>query len=61
MDGMKLMHYVYDPDIPAVPDTTLTIFGLKDNRTMRQAIGAFQQRNPNVRIDFRIASDGAGR
>lgn len=59
MDGVKLMHYVYDPDIPAVPDTTLTIFGLKDNSTIRQAIGAFQQQNPNVRIDFRIASEGA--
>ena len=58
-DGVKLMHYVYDPDIPAVPDTTLTIFGLKDNSTIRQAIGAFQQQNPNVRIDFRIASEGA--
>ena len=58
-DGVKLMRYVYDPDIPAVPDTTLTIFGLKDNSTIRQAIGAFQQQNPNVRIDFRIASEGA--
>ena len=59
VDGVKLMHYVYDPDIPAVPDTILTVFGLKDNSTIRQAIGAFQQQNPNVQIDFRIASEGA--
>lgn len=58
-DDIKLMHYVYDPNIPAVPDTTLTIFGLKDNSTIRQAIGVFQQQNPNVWIDFRVASEGA--
>lgn len=59
IDGVKLMHYGYDPDVPAVPDTTLTLFGMKDSSTIRQAIGAFQQQNPRVRIDFQIASEGA--
>ena len=58
-DGLQVIHYVYDPNVPTVPDTTLTIFGLKDNSTIRQTIGIFQQQNPNIRIDFQIASEGA--
>ena len=56
--GYKLMRYVFDPDTPATPDTELTIFGLSDNNTVRQAIGEFQRRNPNVRVNYRVGLDG---
>lgn len=56
--GYKLMRYVFDPDTPATPDTELTIFGLSDNNTVRQTIGEFQRRNPNVRVNYRVGLDG---
>ena len=48
----SLKHYVYDPDISAVPEKTLTVFGLSDNDTVRQGIQEFQRKNPDVRVDF---------
>ncbi len=53
----QLMHYIFDPNTPTNPDTELTVFSLKDNSTIRQTIGEFQRRNPNVRVDFRVALD----
>lgn len=59
-EDMKLQRYVYDAGVPATPDTELTIFGLNDNNTVRQAIGEFQRRNPNVRVNYRVGlTDGA--
>lgn len=57
--NLHLVHYIYDSNIKAVPDTTLTIFSLKDNPTIRQAIGIFQQQNPNVWVEFQTISDEA--
>lgn len=54
---MKIMRYTYSADTPTNPDTELTIFGLKRNNTIRQAIGEFQQQNPNVRVNYRVAME----
>lgn len=57
----QVVHYVYSPDTPTTPDTELTIFGLQDNNTVRQAIGEFQRQNPNVRVNFRVMQpEGSG-
>ena len=56
-NGLQLMRYVDDASIPAVPDTTLTVFSLTDNSTIRQAIGTFHRQNPNVRVQFQIMLD----
>lgn len=56
-NSYQLMHYVFDPNTPTNPDTELTVFSLKDNSTIRQTIGEFQRRNPNVRVNFRVALD----
>ena len=56
-EDIKLQRYVYDAGVPATPDTELTIFGLSDNNTVRQAIGEFQRRNPNVRVNYRVGLD----
>jgi len=58
--GMKdhqLMHYFYSADVQAEPDTVLEVFSLHDNNTIRQAIGEFQRKNPNVRVDLTVAMD----
>lgn len=51
----SLKRYVYDPDISAVPQTTLTVFGLSKNDTVLEAIQGFQKKNPNVLVDYRTS------
>lgn len=56
-DSMQFMRYAFSADTPTNPDTELSIFSLRDNNTVRQAIGEFQRRNPNVRVNFRVGMD----
>lgn len=51
----KLVQYVYDPNMPVEPETTLTIFSLQDNSAIKQAANDFQSKNPNIRVDFQVA------
>lgn len=48
----SLEHYVYDKDVPSVPEHTLTVFGLTKNDTVQQAITQFQKANPDVQVEF---------
>ena len=57
-EGVEVMRYTYSADTPTNPDTELTIAALDDNATIRQAIGEFQRRNPNVRVNYRVGLDG---
>lgn len=59
-DGIpQLLYYSYDPDVESVPGTELTLFALKESKTVARAISKFQKDNPNVRIVFTTA-EGAG-
>lgn len=53
----KLKRYRYSADTPSTPDTELTVYSLYDNYTVRQAIGEFQQKHPNVLVNLRIGLD----
>lgn len=57
--GTLLYHYVYDETVDTVPPTTLTVYALRDSRTVRQAASMMQKNNPNVRVDFRIAVENS--
>ena len=48
----SLEHYVYDEDVPSVPEQTLTVFGLTKSDTVQQAITQFQKANPDVQVEF---------
>lgn len=57
----KLVRYVYQPDMPSEPETVLTVFGLYDNQTIRQAVSVYQIENPNVRVEFEpLMEEGDG-
>ena len=59
-DTIRLVRYYLDKTIPTLPDTELTIFSLRDNATVRQAIGEFQRANPSVRVNLRVGmSEGS--
>ncbi len=58
-EGGKIVHYAYDAGIPAKPSEKITVYGLEDNETLRQAINTYQIRNPEVYIEFQIGMDGS--
>lgn len=51
-EGSRMIHYVYNPDIPTKPSEKLVVYGLEDNETIRQAINLYQTQNPEVYIEF---------
>jgi ABC-type glycerol-3-phosphate transport system substrate-binding protein len=58
--GLSLIHYVYDKDISAVPQNQVTLYSLRENPTIRQAISLFQQKNPDTRINYVVAMGNEG-
>lgn len=55
--GGKLVHYVYNSEIPSVPSEKLTVYSLKESDTMRQAISIYQTNNPDVFIEYEVGID----
>lgn len=51
-EGGRMIHYVYDPDIPTTPSEKLVVYGLEDNVTIRQAVNLYQAGHPDVYIQF---------
>lgn len=56
----SLMGYTYSPDTPTVPQTKLEVFGLEENKTVRQAMSLFQRQHPDVQVNYTVASDAEG-
>jgi ABC-type Fe3+ transport system substrate-binding protein len=52
--GGELIRYNYDDTVPTVPETELRIYGLEENKTIRQAIAKYQRENPEVYVNFEI-------
>lgn len=53
--GISVFHYVYDPDMLAVPPSVLTVYSLNDISTVRQAASQFQSEHPEVKVELRTA------
>ena len=59
MEGQsKIIRYTYSKDTPARPSKEITVYSLKDNLEVRQAISMFQQNNPDYYIAFEIGMTG---
>lgn len=56
----SLMGYTYSPDTPTVPQTKLEVFGLEENKTVRQAMSLFQRQHPDVQVKYTVASAAEG-
>lgn len=50
----KLCHYIFDPDMPSVPEEEFSIYSLKDDYAIRQAVSLFQKEHPEVYIRYEI-------
>lgn len=58
--GSRLICYRYDETVAVAPSKELTIYSLKENATIRQAISQYQQINPDVYIRYEVGIDGSG-
>lgn len=58
-DG-KTVKCTYDATIPTMPNEKLTVYSLKENDTVRQAVSAFQASNPEMYITYTIGMEGEG-
>ena len=56
--GNKLVRYVYDAQMSVVPERELKVYSLYDNNTIRQAISGYQQKNPNVYVNYEVGMSG---
>lgn len=54
----EILKYVYDKDVPSVPDTELTVYSLTDNSYMRQVAAVFQKKYPNIYLNLETGITG---
>lgn len=47
-NGGTQVRYVYDPNVPTVPNQILKVYSLTENDTIRQAVSLYQTANPEV-------------
>ncbi|MCM1101468.1 MAG: extracellular solute-binding protein [Clostridium sp.] len=57
-DSGKLMRFSYDPDMPSVPETTITVYSLCEDESIRRVITAWQTANPECFIHYEVGMDG---
>lgn len=50
----KMYRYVYNPDIPTVPEEQISIYGLTESYAIRQAVSLFQKQHPEVYVRYEI-------
>ncbi|MDE7247627.1 MAG: extracellular solute-binding protein, partial [Lachnospiraceae bacterium] len=55
----KAARFVYDPDMPVRPDEKLTVWGLEDKDTIRQAIDVYQKAHPEVYVEYEVGLEQA--
>lgn len=58
--GTKLVRFVYDPDMPTVPNEKIKIYSLKENSTVQQAISLYQTAHPEVFLEYEIGMEQGG-
>lgn len=54
-NNASLYKYTYDPGISTLPRNTITVYSLNNSSTLRQAAALMQRKDPNVRVEIRIA------
>lgn len=57
-EDTKLLHYVYNADVPTTPDTVLNVYSLQENQDVQQAISMFQNQNPNYYVNMEVGMSG---
>ncbi len=53
-DVGKLVRFVYDETVPTLPETTLKLYSLQENRDIQLAISAYQASHPELYIQYDV-------
>lgn len=53
----KLYRYVYNPDIPTIPEEQVSIYSLNENYAVRQAVSMYQKQHPEAYVRYEIGLD----
>ena len=58
----QMYRYAYDKTVKAKPSQILTVYGLEESNAVRQAIVKYQQKHPDVGIEYKTANveEGTG-
>lgn len=54
-DSCSLMKYSYNKDISSEPEKEISVYSLKENYDISQAVVVFQRNNPNIKVDYRFS------
>ncbi len=57
-DAGKLLKYVYDENVPTMPEKELKIYALKDTTFLRQAVSSYQKNHQDVFVNLQIGRSG---
>ncbi|WP_049727631.1 extracellular solute-binding protein [Dorea sp. D27] len=56
----EMYRYVYDKEAKTEPSHTLRVYGLEESAAVRQAIAKYQQKHPDVGIEYKTGNAGEG-
>ncbi|MBD5524122.1 MAG: hypothetical protein HDR04_06850 [Lachnospiraceae bacterium] len=54
----KVLKFTYDPNIPSVPENILTLYSLKEEDSIRQAISYYQTQHSDVFVSYQVGMGG---
>ncbi|MCM1536457.1 MAG: hypothetical protein NC126_11095 [Clostridium sp.] len=54
---LKTVKFTYDATISTVPGNRLTVYSLKENNTVRQAVSVYQTQNSDVYVDYEVGME----
>ena len=52
--GSAIINFVYDANIPSVPENQLVVYSLLENYSIRQAISKYAKENPDTYVKYEI-------
>lgn len=55
--GGKLIKFTYDPDVPTVPEKMITVYSLREDNNIRQAVSFYQTQHSDVFVSYQIGMD----
>lgn len=58
-DTAELMRFAYDPDMPSVPDTVVTVYSLYECDNVRRVISGWQKKRPDVYVSYEVGLSGS--
>ena len=53
----KVIRLNYDPNVPSVPENMLTLYSLRENDEVRQAVSLYQIKHPDYFVSYRVGMD----